>query len=328
MSGSFAYHRASDLAEALKDGGGEGAVFLAGGTDLMPLWKSGALAPETVIDITRLPLAEVREREGRLSLGALVRLSDVAANPAVRERHPLIAEAIDASASGQVRNMATVGGNLLQRTRCAYFRTEGLACNKRRPGSGCGALTGENRQHAIFGGGEACVAVHPSDLAVALSALGAEVETRGLGGGRRLDLDQLYRLPGETPERDTVLQPGELITQVHVSDGARFGNRSTYLKVRDRASFEFAVVSVAAALVVADGVMVEARLAAGGVAPRPWRLTASEAALKGSRLEAAAFAEAAALAADGATALADNGFKIELLRRAVRRALETIGGAA
>lgn len=328
MSGSFAYRRAGDLSEALEMGAGEGAVFLAGGTDLIPLWKAGALAAETVIDISRLPLGEVSETGGRLRLGALARLADVAANPAVRRGHPLIAEAIDASASGQVRNMARVGGNLLQRTRCAYFRTEGLACNKRRPGSGCGALTGENRQHAIFGGGEACVAVHPSDLAVALSALGAEVETLGSGGGRRLDLDQLYRLPGDAPERDTVLETGELITAVHVNEGERFAARSTYLKVRDRASFEFAVLSVAAALEVVDGVIVEARLAAGGVAPRPWRLLAAEDALKGRQLGPAAFAEAAGLAVQGATSLAHNGFKIELLRRAVRRALETLGDAA
>lgn len=328
MSGSFAYRRAGGIAEALDMGADAGAIFLAGGTDLMPLWKAGALAAETVVDISRLPLGEVGESGGRLRLGALARLAEVAANPAVRWRHPLIAQAIGASASGQVRNMATVGGNLLQRTRCAYFRTQGLACNKRRPGSGCGALTGANRQHAIFGGGDTCVAVHPSDLAVALSALGAEVETQGAGGARRLELDQFYCLPGDAPERDTVLEPGELVTAVHVSDGARFATRSTYLKVRDRASFEFAVVSVAAALEVADGVVVEARLAAGGVAPRPWRLSASEAALKGRRPDTAAFAEAAGLAMQGATPLAHNGFKIELLRRAVRRALETVGGAA
>jgi xanthine dehydrogenase YagS FAD-binding subunit len=255
-------------------------------------------------------------------------LSDVAAHPAVREGYPLIAQAIDASASGQVRNMATVGGNLLQRTRCAYFRTEGLACNKRQPGSGCGARAGENRQHAIFGGSAACVATHPSDLAVALSALGAQVETQDPSGGRRLTLKQLYRLPGDAPWDDTMLAPGELITAVHVSGAERFAARSTYLKVRDRAAFEFAVVSVAAALEVEGGVIVEARLAAGGVAPRPWRLTASEAALKGRRPEPAAFAEAAALAIQGAQPPADARFKVELLRRAVVRALETLGGAA
>jgi xanthine dehydrogenase YagS FAD-binding subunit len=328
MSGSFAYCRAADLAEALSVGAGQGVAFLAGGTDLMPLWKAGALAPDTVVDISRLPLGEISEREGELSIGATARLNDVAANAAVRARHPLIAEAIQASASGQVRNMASLGGNLLQRTRCAYFRTEGLACNKRRPGSGCGALSGENRQHAIFGGSQACVAVHPSDLAVALSALDAEVEIQSAGGDRRMRLDDFYRLPGDAPERDTVLEPGELVTAVRVADAEQFAARSTYLKVRDRASFEFAVVSVAAALEIADGVIVEARLAAGGVAPKPWRLAASEAALKGRRPDAAAFADAAALAVRGATPLAHNGFKIELLRRAAIRALETVGGAA
>ncbi|MDQ0463519.1 xanthine dehydrogenase YagS FAD-binding subunit [Caulobacter ginsengisoli] len=314
----FQYARAGDVAEALRLGAAPGAAFLAGGTDLLQLWKAGVQSPGQVIDISRLPLKDITAADGVLTLGALARLAEVAAHPAV---HPLIVEAIAASASGQIRNMATVGGNLLQRTRCVYFRSHDLACNKRSPGSGCGALAGENRQAALFGTSQACVATHPSDLAVALAALDAEVEIIGPGGTRRLGLDELYRLPGDTPEQDANLAPGELIASVIVP---AFAGRSTYLKVRDRASFEFAVVSVAAALRVEDGRIVQARLAAGGVAPRPWRLRAAEAALTNG----ASFAEAGALAIEGAQPLADNGFKIELLRRAVVRALETVGGAA
>jgi len=305
-----------------------GAAFLAGGTDLLQLWKAGVQAPDQVVDISRLPLNAVSAADGQLSLGALARLNDVASHSDVARDYPLIAEAILTSASGQVRNMATVGGNLLQRTRCPYFRSEGLACNKRAPGSGCGALTGENRQSAVFGASPACVATHPSDLAVALAAVDAEVEILGSAGGRRVSLSDFYRLPGDTPERDTTLAQGELITGVRVQGGGRFGARSIYLKVRDRASFEFAVVSVAAALRMEAGVIVEARLAAGGVAPLPWRLTLAEAALIGRPPDAQAFAAAGALAVEGAQPLAHNGFKIELLRRAVVRALETLGGQA
>ncbi|WP_309606049.1 FAD binding domain-containing protein [Phenylobacterium sp.] len=329
MSGpGFGYVLAADVADALALGAGPGAAFLAGGTDLMQLWKIGAKCPARVIDISRLPLAEIALADGRLALGATARLSDVAAHPDVARDYPLLAEAILATASGQVRNMATVGGALLQRTRCAYFRTEGMACNKRAPGSGCGALAGESRQAALFGASEACVATHPSDLAVAMAALDAEVEILGPAGSRRLALTDLYRRPGEAPEHDTVLAPGELIAGVTVRHVTRLAPRSTYLKVRDRASFEFAVVSVAAALRLEDGRIVEARLAAGGVAPLPWRLGASAAALVGRAPNAATFAIAADLAVEGARALAENGFKIELLRRAVLRALETVGGPA
>jgi len=325
---AFRYARAGDVADALAQGARPGAAYLAGGTDLMQLWKAGVQAPEQVVDISRLPLDAVSATGSRLEIGALARLSDVAAHPDVARGHLLITDAITASASGQVRNMATVGGNLLQRTRCPYFRGEAMACNKRAPGSGCGALAGENRQSALFGASAACVATHASDLAVALAALDAEVEILGPGGARREGLAGLYRPPGAAPERDTMLAPGELITGVHVRDGARFAARSTYLKVRDRASFEFAVVSVAAALRLEDGVIVEARLAAGGVAPLPWRLTSSEAALIGRPPDAQAFAEAGARATEGARPLAHNGFKIDLLRRAVVRALETVGGEA
>ena len=329
MSGApFRNARADNISDALVQGARPGAAFLAGGTDLMQLWKAGIQAPGQVIDISRLPLSGVTATKDGLVLGALARLSAVAAHPDVARDHPLIAEAILTSASGQVRNMATVGGSLLQRTRCPYFRTEGLSCNKRAPGLGCGALAGENRQAALFGTSAFCVATHPSDLAVALAALDAEVEILGAAGSRRLKLPDLYRLPAEAPERDTTLAPGELITGVHLRDAAQFASRSTYLKVRDRASFEFAVVSVAAALRLEDGMIVEARLAAGGVAPLPWRLTLGEAALAGHAPDAKVFAVAAGRAIEGAQPLAQNGFKIGLLRRAVVRALETVGGQA
>lgn len=328
MSGAaFDYLRAANVAEALAAGARPGAAYIAGGTDLMPLWKARAEAPALVVDISRLPLDGIGAGTGgALRLGALARLSDVAAAEAVARGWPLVAEAISASASGQVRNMGTIGGVLLQRTRCAYFRNDALPCNKRAPGSGCGARDGQNRGAAIFGASAACCATHPSDLAVALAALDAEVEATGTGATRRIPVAEVYRRPGDAPEADTVLAAGELVTAVEVPpcDGAR----STYLKVRDRASFEFAVVSVAAAMRVEDGRIAHVRLAAGGVAPGPWRLEAAEAALAGRAPSQAAFAEAAALAVEGAQPLTHNGFKIDLLERAVRRALQTVGVAA
>lgn len=323
MSGpAFDYARADDPAEAVRRGAEAGAAFLAGGTDLMQLWKSGATAPARVIDISRLTLDGIEAAGGSVRIGALARLSDVAAHHAVPA---LVAEAILASASGQVRNMATVGGNLLQRTRCVYFRGHDLPCNKRDPGSGCGALEGENRQAALFGASPACVAAHPSDLAVALAALDAKVTILGQAGERNLSLEALYRLPGVTPDRDTALEPGELITTVDIP---AFTGPTTYLKVRDRASFEFAVVSVAAALRIENGLIAEARLAAGAVASRPWRLRAAEAALAGKPPTAKTFAAAGEAAIESAAPLAGNGFKVALLRNAVVRALETLGGAA
>jgi xanthine dehydrogenase YagS FAD-binding subunit len=327
MSGpSFQYGRAANVHDALIQATKPGAAYLAGGTDLLQLWKAGAIAPAGVVDISHLPLDHVEFVEGKLSLGALARLSDVATHPDVTRYHPLIARAILDSASGQIRNMATVGGNLLQRTRCAYFRNQGLACNKRIPGSGCGALAGENRQAALFGASASCVATHASDLAVALTALDAEVEVFGAQGQRRFPLRDLYCLPVATPERDTNLTVGELVTGVHISNASRFVARSTYVKVRDRASFEFAVVSVAAVLHIENGRIVEARLTAGGVAPLPWRLTRSEASLVGRAPDAQAIAAAGDMAVEHARPLAHNGFKVTLLRNAVIRALQTIGG--
>jgi xanthine dehydrogenase YagS FAD-binding subunit len=253
-------------------------------------------------------------------------LSNVSAHPDVKTRHPLIFEAILASASGQVRNLATVGGNLLQRTRCPYFRDRGLACNKRDPGSGCGARHGENRHAALFGGSTSCVATHASDLAVALAALDAEIIVRGAIGERRLALQDLYPLPSATTAPDSSLAAGDIITTIRVHDAQRFAPQSTYLKIRDRSSFEFAVVSVAAALRIEGGVIAEARLAAGGVAPLPWRLARSEAALVGRAPTQQAFLAAGELAVEGASPLERNAFKVPLLRNAVIRALQTVGG--
>lgn len=327
MSGpAFGYTRALGLDDAIAQGSQLGAAFLAGGTDLLQLWKSGTAAPKHVVDISRLPLNRIEYADGSLNMGALARLSNVASHPDVAQHHPLIAEAILASASGQVRNMATLGGNLLQRTRCSYFRGRHFDCNKRTHGSGCGARSGENRRAALFGTSSACVATHASDLAVALVALDAEVDSLGPAGVRRLALADLYCLPDNTPALETKLDPGELITTVSVRDAVRFSGRSTYLKVRDRASFEFAIVSVAAALRIEDGVIAEARLAAGGIAPLPWRFTRSEAALVGRPPNVETFTMAGVLAIEGAQPLAHNGFKIELLRNAVIRALQTIGG--
>jgi xanthine dehydrogenase YagS FAD-binding subunit len=329
MSGpSFHYVRATGLEDAVAAGGRRGAIYLAGGTDLLQLWKAGLAAPQEVVDISRLPFADVFRDGDTLVLGALARLSDAADHPDVRTLHPLIRDAILASASGQVRNLATVGGNLLQRTRCPYFRDQAFACNKRDPGSGCGVHDGENRHAVIFGGSEGCVATHASDLAVALVALDAEIMISSAAGERVMALQQLYPLPGATTAPNSSLAPGDMITAIHIPNAQRFAQRSTYLKIRDRASFEFAVVSVAAALRIEDGVIAEARLAAGGVAPLPWRLSRSEAALIGRAPTQQTLLAAGESAIEGARALEKNAFKIPLLHNAVIRALRTIGGQA
>ena len=324
---SFQYHRAADVADALAQGSKPATSYLAGGTDLLQLWKAGVQAPSSIVDISRLPLNGIEHVDGRFSIGALARLSDVADHPAVARDYPLIADAIRQSASGQIRNMATVGGNLLQRTRCPYFRNASLPCNKRALGSGCGARDGENRHAALFGTSTSCVATHASDLAVALAALDAVVEVCSATGRRRVSLSDLYRAPGDAPQRDTTLADGELMTAIHLQSPVRFTRHSTYLKVRDRASFEFAVLSVAVALTIDGGKIVDARLAAGGVAHYPWRLHQSESTLLGRAIDdEAAFAVAGDLAVEGAMPMAHNGFKVELLRRAVVRALQRAGG--
>jgi len=323
----FTYRRARDARDALSMASRAGASFIAGGTDFMQLWKSGISAPDLVVDISRLPLDAIAPYDGGIRIGALARMSDVADHPGIRDGYPAIAQALLASASPQVRNAATIGGNLLQRTRCLYFRSGTLPCNKREPGSGCGAKEGESRQHAIFGDSTLCAATHASDLAVALVALDARVRLAGRDGERTLLLEDFFRSPDAQPECDTVIASGELIVAIDVP-GSAWARHSSYLKIRDRASFEFAVVSAAVALDVADGRIRAARVAAGGVGPKPWRLQACEAALVGAQPDTAAFTIAARLAGEGARPLRRNGFKIDLLERTVLRALKTVRGEA
>jgi len=300
-----------------------GAKYIAGGTDLMQLLKDNIETPVHLVDLAHLGLSDIHADDSRLHLGAMAVMSDVAAHPDVRQRWPVIAQALEASASPQVRNMGTIGGNLLQRTRCGYFRDTGFACNKRAPGSGCSAIAGENRMLAILGGSDYCIASHPSDLAVALTALDAVVQLRRQDGTRSVPITEFYRLPGTTPHIETALQPGEMITAVTVPANATARN-SHYLKLRDRASFEFALVSAAVGLDVQDGMVREARVAAGGVGTRPWRLPEVEAALAGKAVNDGALREAAGLAGRGARPASQNGFKQVLLQRAVLRALQTV----
>ncbi|MFL6126846.1 FAD binding domain-containing protein [Actinophytocola sp.] len=297
-------------------------TYLAGGTTLVDLMKLNVLTPDQVLDINDLPLRGIDTRDG-LRIGALERMADVAAHPGV---YPVISRALLASASQQLRNMASIGGNLLQRTRCGYFRDIATPCGKRVPGSGCSAITGASRMHAVLGTSEKCVATHASDLAVALVALDAAVVLAGADGARTVPLADFYRLPGDTPEVENELRPGELVTEV-VVPRLDFAARSTYVKVRDRASYEFALCSAAVALDVRDSRIVDARVAAGGVATVPWRLPAVEEALRGAPATVESFEAAASVAADGAQPLADNGYKVPLLRRTVVRALIEVSRA-
>lgn len=320
----FRYERAGDPAAAVGLLAGEpGGAFLAGGTNLVDLMKLGVATPDLLVDVRELTSTEVTELpDGGLRIGAGVPNADLAADRRVRERYPVLAQALLAGASGQLRNRATTGGNLLQRTRCGYFTDVSTPCNKRTPGSGCGALEGVHRNHAILGqtfdGPGTCVATHPSDMAVALLALDAVVLVLGPGGERRVPLADLHRLPGEDPSRDTTLRHGELITAVDLppTDLA-----SRYRKARDRASYAFALVSVAAALRVEDGVVADVRLALGGVAHRPWRAAAAEEALRGRPATEEAFTAAADAELAAATPLRDNGFKVPLARNLVVRTL-------
>jgi xanthine dehydrogenase YagS FAD-binding subunit len=291
-------------------------TFLAGGTTLVDLMKLNVLTPQHVLDINALPLRGIDTHDG-LRFGALERMSDIARHPGV---YPVISEALLLSASQQLRNMASIGGNLLQRTRCGYFRDVAMPCNKREPGSGCSAISGANRMHAVFGTSESCVATHASDVAVALVALDAEIRLVDAEGSRTVPLADFYRLPGDTPDVENDLRPGELITEV-VVPRLDWAQRSTYVKVRDRQSYEFALCSAAVALDIQDSRVVDARVAVGGVATRPWRLTAVEDALRGARATPDGFEAAASVAADDAKPLSDNSFKVSLLKRTVVRAL-------
>jgi len=302
------------------------AKFIAGGTNLVDLMKRGVMTPQKLVDINRLPFNKI-EREGNgLRIGALALNSAVADDKQVRERQPLLALALNAGASGQLRNMATVGGNMLQRTRCAYFYDITMPCNKREPGTGCGALEGINRMHAIFGFSDKCIAVHPSDMSVALVALDATVLVSGPKGDRRIAFADLHRLPGDAPEKDTTLAAGELITAVDVPDGP-FTKHVHYQKVRERASYAFALLSVAAALDLDSTTIKGARLAMGGVAHKPWRLTAAEQYLVGKHATEETFRQAAAVAMQGAKAFKHNAYKLRLGPNTIVQALKTAAAA-
>jgi xanthine dehydrogenase YagS FAD-binding subunit len=321
----FRYERGRDVDGVVTMAAGDpSAEFLAGGTDMLQLLKDDVRRPGRIIDVSRLPdLDHIESGSQGLRLGALVKMSDAADHPAIRKDYPVIAEALLASASPQIRNMATIGGNLLQRTRCVYFRDHGTACNKRKPGSGCAALRGENRLHAVLGGSAHCIATHASDLAVALVALDAVVVTARTGGGRRLPLAEFHRLPGHTPERETVLEPGELIVAIEVPPLA-FAARSHYLKVRDRASFEFALAAAAVAADIQNDVVRDVRIALGGVGTKPWRAREAEKALIGQAATRESFAHAAAQALADAHAVEHNAFKIPLAQRVIVRALSQL----
>jgi xanthine dehydrogenase YagS FAD-binding subunit len=321
---AYDYTRPASLDAALRSAH-EGSAFLAGGTTLVDLMKLEVMTPSRVVDLGRLPLRGVSVDRDGLHIGALELMSDVARHAEVRARYPVISQALELSASAQLRNMATLGGNLLQRTRCSYFRDTTTPCNKRAPGSGCSALAGHNRAHAVLGTSDACVATHASDVAVALVACDARVHLTGREGARTLPLDGFYRLPERTPQVENELRPGEIVTGLSVPH-LPWATRSAYVKVRDRQSYEFALASAAVALDVRGGRIRDARVAAGGVGSRPWRLPAVEQALAGHPPGPAAYEAAAARATDGARPLAHNGFKPALLRRTLVRALTGIGG--
>jgi xanthine dehydrogenase YagS FAD-binding subunit len=329
----FNYKRATTQADAIQDvAGNHNAKFLAGGTNLIDLMKMNVQQPDGLIDINRLALKKIEKLPNGLRLGALASNSEVANNRLVRESFPVLSEALLAGASPQLRNMATVGGNLMQRTRCYYFMDTAFPCNKRVPGSGCPAIPGFNRIHAILGASDKCIATHPSDMCVALAALDAVIRVESPRGTREIPIADFHRLPGDTPEIDTNLQPDELIVAVDLPSSA-FAKRSGYLKVRDRAQYAFALVSVAAALDIRNGRIETARLAVGGVAHKPWRAFDAEKVLTGVPANAQAFKAAAAAVVKGAVPQTHNAFKIEMAQRAVVRILDEVanrkaGGAA
>ena len=326
----FDYQRASSAADAVARIGisGINGAFLAGGTNLVDHLRLGLRTPSQLVDISRLPLDQIRRNEdGVLHIGALVRNSDMAAHPLVRQHFPLVAQALLAGASGQLRNMATTGGNLLQRTRCVYFQDLGTPCNKRQPGSGCSAREGLGTTNAIFGTSEACVAVHPSDLCVALAALDTVVVLQGRSGERRMPFADLHRLPGDTPEQDTNLAHDDLITAIEIAP-LSFALNSRYRKVRERASYAFALVSVAAALQVREGTVVGVRLALGGASHKPHRAATAEAALTGGPATHEAFLAAADAELATAQAGRDNAFKLPMLRNTIAAVLAELTAGA
>ena len=319
---NFEYSRAADIADAVRQLAADpSAKLIAGGTNLIDLMKVDVERPAHIIDISRLPLTKVEEtQEGGVKIGALIPNSDLAYHPIIAERYPLISSAILAGASQQLRNMASTGGNLLQRTRCFYFYDTATPCNKRTPGSGCSAIGGVNRINAILGTSEACIATHPSDFCVALSALDAMVHVEGSAGPRKIPFADFHRLPGDTPQLDTNLKHDEIITAVELPPNGFAANYS-YLKIRDRLSYAFALVSVAAALKIEGGKIIDARLALGGVAHKPWRRPNAESALQGKAATEESFQHAAHVLLEGAKGYGHNDFKISLARRAIVRAL-------
>jgi xanthine dehydrogenase YagS FAD-binding subunit len=319
---NFGFARASDVADAVRRIVADpSAKFIAGGTNLIDLMKENVARPSQLIDITHLPLHEVETtRDGGLRIGALVPNSDLAYHPEIEARYPLLGSAVLAGASQQLRNMASTGGNLLQRTRCFYFYDTATPCNKREPGSGCPAIEGINRMHAILGASDRCIATHPSDMCVALAALDARVLVTGEGGERNIDFADFHRLPGDTPEIDSNLRPDEIITAIELPPKG-FAGHYTYLKIRDRLSYAFALVSVAVGLEIESGTVKEARLALGGVAHKPWRDRKAEAQLAGAPPTPESFARAADTVLRDARGFGHNDFKIELARRAMTRAL-------
>lgn len=324
----FTYARASDPSHALLLGAAQGARYLGGGTNLVDLMRETIETPRELVDVTGLSATIEETGEGGLRIGAAVRNTALAEHPLVRSRYPFLSRAVLAGASAQIRNMATVGGNLLQRTRCSYFYDDdGSRCNKRVPGQGCDAREGFNRNHAILGASDACVAVQPSDMCVVLAALDARVHVEGADGARTIAFAEFHRLPGDTPHVETVLAPGELITAVELP-AVPFAANSAYRKVRDRSSYAFALVSVAAALRVEDGKVAEVRLALGGVAHKPWRAERAEAALIGGPANEAAFRAAVDAELAEARPLRDNAFKIELAARTVTAVLAGLAGEA
>lgn len=320
----FSFDQNQSLAQA-SDARRQGSVVIAGGTTLVDLMKLDVMTPTRVVDINSLPLRGISFGSNGLYIGSLERMADVAEHPDVVKNYPVVSQALLQSASPQIRNMASIGGNLLQRTRCGYFRDVHVSCNKRVSGSGCPALDGENRMHAILGVSDQCCATHPSDLAVALVALGASVRLQSDRGTREVKLEDFYLLPGSTPDREHDLRPGELITEVQVPT-LDWAQKSTYLKIRDRESYEFALVSVAAALQIDGNMIRDARVAVGGVGTKPWNLPRVREAMIRQPVRRETFEAAAKLAVDGAKPLKNNAFKVTLLQRAIVRAFVNLGG--
>ncbi len=315
----FAYLRATETSTAIESASSQ-TKFIAGGTNLLDLMKEGVEQPDRLIDITRIQLSQIQPTANGVRIGALAKNSDTANHPLIRTRYPLLSQALLAGASPQLRNMASVGGNLLQRTRCYYFYDTSAPCNKRQPGSGCAAIEGYNRIHGILGTSDQCIATHPSDMCVALAALDAVVQVSGAEGDRAIPFAEFHRLPGDTPQIETALQPGELITAVDLPNSG-FAENSHYFKVRDRTSYAFAVVSAAAALDIDNGTIQNARMALGGVAHKPWRSVEAENILIGAKPTEQTFQAVAEATLKGAKGYKHNAFKVELAKRAIVRSL-------